>query len=141
MALIGGAGNPVGGSFTGPAQALEVYGDFAAAYTGLQAANTTQFTVLEFTTGNYLFVGEFQLNGAIDQAAPPDIEQTTATISLNGTKIVLITSGNGQIDASLSVRQSLLIPAYTVVTVEFDMEGTNANRFASGSLVGRIYRD
>ena len=34
MAIIGGAGNPVGGSFTGPAEALEVIGDHAYAYSG-----------------------------------------------------------------------------------------------------------
>ena len=34
MAILGGAGNPVGGSFTGPAEALEIAGDFAYAYSG-----------------------------------------------------------------------------------------------------------
>ena len=29
MAILGGAGNPVGGSFTGPAEALEIVGDHA----------------------------------------------------------------------------------------------------------------
>ena len=51
----------VSNTFTGPAEAIEVYGDFAAAYTGLHSANETGFEVLSFTTGNYLFVGEFQL--------------------------------------------------------------------------------
>ena len=32
MAIIGGAGNPVGGSFTGPAEALEIIGDHCYAY-------------------------------------------------------------------------------------------------------------
>ena len=55
MAIIGGAGNPVGGSFTGAAEALEVYGDFAAAYSGNIQVNTSAVTHLEFITGNYLF--------------------------------------------------------------------------------------
>ena len=64
MAIIGGAGNPVGGSFTGPAEALEIYGDFGAAYSGPQNINTSEQDALAFTTGNYLFVGELQFNGA-----------------------------------------------------------------------------
>ena len=136
----GGAGNPVGDSFTGPAEALEIYGDFAAGYTGLQAAHTTKFTVLSFTSGNYLFVGEFQLNAAVDENDPTSIQQTNATIKLNGATVSLITSGNGAIDAPMSVTQALLIPAYTQVIVEFDMDGISATTFASGSLIGRIYR-
>ena len=62
MAIIGGAGNPVGGSFTGPAEALEIYGDFCAAFTGNQAASTTPAEVLKFTTGNYIAVVTLQIN-------------------------------------------------------------------------------
>jgi hypothetical protein len=140
MAILGGAGNPTSGSFTGPAEALDIYGDFAAAYTGLQAANTTQFTVLSFRSGNYLFVGEFQLNGAINATVPSDIIHTNAIIKLNGTAVSLITTGNAAIDAPMSETQTLLIPAYTQVTVEFDMISTSVDKFASGSLIGRIYR-
>ena len=140
MAIIGGAGNPVGGSFTGPAEALEIYGDFAAAYTGLHAANTTAFEVLSFTSGNYLFVGEFQLNGATSKVTPSAQRQTTALIKFNDVEICIINTGNVAIDAPMSVTQALIIPAYTKVTVEFDMAGTEATEFASGSLTGRIYR-
>jgi hypothetical protein len=138
----GGGGGPVGtaNAFTGTAQALEIYGDFGAAYTGLHAANTTGFTVLSFTSGNYLFVGEFQLNGAINATVPSDIIHTNAIIKLNGTAVSLITTGNAAIDAPMSETQTLLIPAYTQVTVEFDMISTSVDKFASGSLIGRIYR-
>jgi len=136
MSILG-----VSNTFTGPAEALEIYGNFAAAYTGLQASTTTAFTVLSFTTGNYLFVGEFQLNGAVDAADPTQTKQTNATIKLNGTAVSLITSGNVSIDAPMTVTQALLIPPYTEVTVEFDMDGTNTNILASASLIGRIYKD
>jgi len=136
---VGGAGNPVGGSFTGPAEALEIYGDFAAAYTGLHAATTAGVTVLSFTSGNYLFVGEFQLNGAVN-ISPFAQTQTTAQIKLNGIAVSVITTGNVAIDTPMSITQALIIPAYTEVTVEFDMDATEADRFASGSLTGRIYR-
>ena len=144
MALDGGGGGGgpvgVGNSFTGAAEALEIAGDFAYAYTGLQESTTTAFEVLSFTSGNYLFVGEFQLNGAVDASDPTQTKQTNATIKLNGTAVSLITSGNVSIDAPMTVTQALLIPAYTQVTVEFDMDGTNTDILASASLIGRIYR-
>ena len=126
-------------TFLGPNKGLSIAGDFAAAYTGLHAANTTQFIVLSFTTGDYLFVGEFQLNGAINLNDPTDINQTNATIKSNGNVVSLLTSGNGAIDAPMSVTQALLIPANTEVTVEFDMDGTSADKYATGSLIGRVY--
>ena len=136
----GGAGNPTGGSFTGPAQALDIYGDFAAAYTGLHAATVTGFTVLSFTSGNYLFVGEFQLNGAVSLTVPSSQSQTIAQIKFNGIAVSVINTGNVAIDAPLSITQALIIPAYTKVTVEFDMADNQAAQFASGTLIGRIYR-
>ena len=137
----GGAGGlGSGGSFTGPAEALDIYGDFAAAYTGLHAAVTTTFEVLSFTTGNYLFVGEFQLNAAVDDDDPSEIIQSSAVIKFNGASISLLTTGNATADSPMSVTQSLLIPAYTQVVVEFDMASAHVDKFASGSLIGRIYR-
>ena len=120
-------------TFLGPNKGLSIAGDFAAAYTGAQASHTTKFTVLSFTTGNYLFVGEFQLNGAINLNDPTDINQTNATIKLNGNVVSLLTSGNGAIDAPMSQTQAVLIPANTEVTVEFDMDNISADRFATGS--------
>jgi len=136
----GGAGNPTGGSFTGPAESLDIYGDFAAAYTGKQAATITPFTVLSFTSGNYLFVGEFQLNAALDENSPGGISQASANIKLNGISVAIITTGNISIDAPISQTQALLIPAYTKVEVVFDMDGNQSSHFATGSLIGRIYR-
>ena len=100
-----------------------------------------QLPCCHFTSGNYLFVGEFQLNGAIDPAAGTDIQQTTANIKFNGVSVAVITSGNGAIDAPMSSTQALIIPAYTEVTVEYDSDGTHPDRMASGTLIGRIYRN
>ena len=46
---VGGAGNPVGGSFTGPAEALEIVGDHGLALSGLFSSNTSTYTMLNFT--------------------------------------------------------------------------------------------
>ena len=65
MAIIGGAGNPVGGSFTGPAEALEIVGDHGLALSGLFSSNTSTYTMLNFTSGNYYLVGALTCSGAI----------------------------------------------------------------------------
>ena len=63
MAPIGGptgggqSGFGSGGSFTGPAEALEIIGNHAYAYSGTFEATTAEQTALDFTSGNYLFVG------------------------------------------------------------------------------------
>ena len=128
-------------TFLGPNKGLSIAGDFAAAYTGLHAAHTTGFEVLSFTTGNYLFVGKFQLNGAVSKSSPGDIVQTSAVIAFNGVDIAIITNGNSSIDSPMSTTQGLIIPAYTEVTVTFDMSAIGGSNYASGTLTGRVYRE
>ena len=58
----GGGGGPVGfagGAFTGPAQALEIIGNYGYAYSGSVQVADSEITLLEFTTGNYIFNGMF----------------------------------------------------------------------------------
>ena len=53
MAILGGVGNPVGGSFTGPAQALEIIGDHAYGISGQFGIDSSNVvTHFEFTSGN-----------------------------------------------------------------------------------------
>lgn len=140
----GGAGGGgilgVGDSFTGPAQALQIYGDFAAAYTGLQLSSTTQFTVFKFTTGNYIFVGIFQVNAAQLDDSPATGDQTMANVIFNGSTISRITTGSDASDMPWSVEQPVIIPAYTEVEVTLDMNQQTANTYATATFTGRVYR-
>ena len=54
MAIIGGAGNPVGGSFTGPAETAEYVNDRTYAYSGTISAtnSSTPITMLKYTSGS-----------------------------------------------------------------------------------------
>jgi hypothetical protein len=141
MAILGGAGNPVGGSFTGPAEALEIYGDFAAAYSGTLAATTSPQTAFSFTTGNYLFVGELQLNAAVDPASPADGSTTLCITTLNGTKVsVIVASAHVSTPETFaSNTQKLIIPAYTEVVATIDSAGSFAYD-VTVTMTGRIYR-
>ena len=138
----GGGGGPVGfaNSFTGAAEALEIYGDFAAAYTGLYAATTTAFEVLSFTSGNYLFVGDLQLNGAVDDDSPADVTTTTANVSFNGVSVFILVTGDDVQRAAHSISQQIIIPPYTKVVVTLDNESIAADQYSSVVLTGRIYR-
>jgi len=141
MAIIGGAGNPVGGSFTGPAEALEIIGDHAYAYSGFKAASTASVTYLEFTSGNYYFVGQFQFNTPLEEDDPTAGIEALCRIDFNGSGVSMIRAGADFADnADSNVTQDLIIPPYTEVKVVVDCHSTQADRFGTCTLVGRIYR-
>jgi len=141
---VGGAGNPVGGSFTGPAQALELVGDesgeykFAYAYSGGIPLNNETKTALEFTTGNYLTRAEIQHTGRF--ALFGSSKTMEMVISMNGAKIIrmsrLTNSAHGAIDFDPLY---IIIPPYTEVKVEVYTDDTqDLENFVT--LTGRIYR-
>ena len=76
--------------FTGPAEALEIAGDFAYAYSGSFPASTTPATRLSFTTGNFLFVGNIRLAGMIDETTASNGRIATMTVKMNDSKIYFL---------------------------------------------------
>ena len=132
MAIIGGAGNPVGGSFTGPAQALEIIGDHAYAYSGIKASSATPTAYLSFTTGNYYFVGNIEPQ--YFTSSGNDVQFFT---QLNGTTITSVILNN-----STSVQYTgagIVIPPYTQVEVLIDnLDGGTSS--VGVTIAGRIYR-
>jgi len=138
----GAGGNPTGGSFTGPAEALDIYGDFAAAYSGQQTINNSSVQHLKFTTGNYLFVGQLQFNGAIKYVAA-DLgsgDLSSCLVSFNDINLFSLKVETGAEDMPTEVTVPILIPAYTEVLVEVLSSNATAEFFTSVSVVGRIYR-
>jgi len=136
-----GGGNPVGGSFTGPATALEIMGDHAYAYSGFKAASTSSVTYLAFTSGNYYFVGQFQFNVPLEQADPTAGVEGTCRVDFNDTGIAMLKASSDFNDnADGSVETAIIIPPYTKVKVVVDCHFSDANRFGTCSFIGRIYR-
>ena len=140
MAIIGGAGNPVGGSFTGPAEALEVIGDHAYAYSGVHQGATSAYTMFNFTSGNYYFVGEITVSGAIDDNSPGVGFTSVFTISMNGTQIMFLKTDTDQEDMPTALVVPILIPPYTAFELDGIDNGATANRETSASIVGKIHR-
>jgi len=140
MGLGGGGGGGgggilgVSGSFTGPAEALDIYGDFAAAYSGVAATTTSANDYrLQFKTGNYLFVGEIQATYRGDSA-----NNISYIISMNGAEVFgfEVTSSR---DYTPHQPVNILIPAYTEFTVALrNLSG--GSDIAGVSIIGRIYR-
>ena len=137
---VGGAGNPVGGSFTGPAETLEIIGNHAYAYSGTFEATTAEQIALEFTTGNYLFVGKIQLNAFL-QLSNVSVRQGAANITFNGVQVALFMAASPNENAPFETSQDLIIPAYTEVKVTVIASTDDADNFATVGLTGRIYRD
>ena len=138
---VGGAGNPVGGSFTGPAEALEIYGDFAAAYSGDFGATTNVTERLKFTTGNYLFVGTIRLSGMTDLTTAGGGNIATMSVTMNNS-IILVSKTDGQSENMPSADVApLIIPAYSEISVSTDAGGTDPDLTGTISIIGRIYRN
>ena len=139
MAPIGG-GPPVGSSnsFTGAAEALELLGDHAYAYSGLITVNNNTVTSLSFSTGNFYFVGQLQTTGNMASMAGNTI--VTTELSLNGSKIIKSSWHNQSAGEDPSNDLfPIIIPAYTIVLVELTINEA-ADRELFSTLTGRIYR-
>jgi len=136
----GGAGNPTGGSFTGPAEALEIIGDHAYAYTALAAAATTSDTRFNFKTGNYYFVGRLTCNASADPTSLDTGNITGWTMSLNGTNVLSFKVESGGEDSPMLGYNEVIIPPFTEVKVVSQSDGNSAGRMTSAIITGRIYR-
>jgi len=132
MAIIGGAGNPVSGSFTGAAEALEIIGDFAYAASGsISNAGTgsASTTLLSFTTGNFIFKGT--LDFTTTNAAGHD---TYLDVTFNGG---LVSETKESSSGLVPMRFHYIIPPYTEIKVKW---GSNNVYNGSVFMSGRIYR-
>lgn len=129
----------IGNTFPGPGKTLQLLANkHAYAYTGSIASNTTPADVLSFTTANYYFFGELQINIAIqDGAAPTSV--CFAEVAFNGLNVARLVAGFSGTDSHPSTTQALVIPPFTEVLVQFYADADESARLATGSITGRIY--
>ena len=142
MAPIGG-GPPVGstgGTFTGPAQALEIIGDHCMAYSGQFTANTSSQTMLSFTSGNYYADATLQCNGPINITNIGGGALTAFVVTFNGAVVANLKVTGSDETSPYSETQQLIIPPYTEVEVSCISSGTSAGFESTASITGRIYR-
>ena len=143
MAIIGGAGNPVGGSFTGPAEALETIGDHVYAYSGSFAASTSIQTLFDFTsTGSGYVVATLTLTAPIRMTSANIVAGKTRgyQLDLNNKTVGLYKVDSGGNDMPAETEIQILIPPFTAVVLTCIDNDTDANMLGTANLTGRIYR-
>ena len=129
----GGAGNPTGGSFTGPAEALEIIGNHCYAYSGVisvVSGSEADTTCLKFTSGNFYSVVEVAWFADKRGNAGKFVD-----IKMNGASIY-----KGDYDEEFMGWQpvSMIIPPYTEFEFLWGVSGVNAE--VTAVISGRIYR-
>ena len=141
MGLGGGSGGGgtilgVSNAFTGPAEALEIAGNFAYAYSGVIDADTSDTTFLDFSTGNFLTVGKFEFF----YTETPTVSggEVLYTIKMAGTTIAQFTDRR-DIRATPTYRPiRVIIPAYTPILAT--IKSLSAPNEHAMTFTGRIYR-
>ena len=98
MALVGGGGAPnvAGSNPSGVGTSLNYLrtseATFAYAYSGEFATNTSDQTLLDFTTGSEVIVGTLQFTGPISKTTAQNGRISTCVISMDSQVIGLIKS-------------------------------------------------
>jgi len=122
------------GSFTGPAETLELVGDHCVAYSGVVVVDNSETTLLLFETGNYYVLLKWY---------PLFFESTTdncAWKSYLNDSLVQQTEADSTTDNNETVPLRMVIPAYTQVKITAINAATSTNRNLGVSLTGRVYR-
>ena len=137
MGSGGGGGGILGASnsFTGPAEALEVMGDHAYAYSGVidaGASSSADTTFLSFTSGNFYLVGTLQC--AFESSGGND---NFTSVLFNGSEIISAQIDN-QPDMAYLMPFHIIIPPYTKVEVKWGIGNVTVG--CSWWITGRIYR-
>jgi len=133
-----GGGNPVGGSFTGPANAIELVGDHFFCYTGdvTIAGDSSVSSMADFITGNYYCVGEVSLEGPFSSIGNGNIG---LQIKLNDSIIVKTTASFAGDHTIFDTPLPIIIPAYTKVEMG-GIQNTGSPLDFQLMVTGRIYR-
>ena len=132
----GGAGNPIGGSFTGPAEALEIIGNHAYAYSGRISVPNVDTTLLKFTTGSHYIKAEIAFTSSDSTA-----DDYTAHVTMNGGKVFGVFFLNTPQAYPYGTQPvTLIIPPYTEVEAYMKNITTSSSYNWYVTLTGRIYR-
>ncbi len=140
---VGGVGNPVGGSFTGAAQSLEIIKDHCYAYSGPIARSTSDQIMLSFTSGNFYAVTQITMFGSINptSGAIAGGETCGYTVKMNGRVVMICKAETSASDSPHQYTMPFLIPPYSEVEVIVVSSANGDSGDTECTIVGRIYRD
>jgi len=139
MGLDGGGGGGilgVSGSFTGPAQSLEIVQDLIYAYSGEVSVTNVVSDLIDFTTGNY--VSSLNVTPSSTTASNDDY---IMKIRLNDSLVYQsLFSNTFQSNPYGYFPVQIIIPAYTGVKIQLNNNSSSTGNGWLVSIVGRIYR-
>ena len=111
---------------------LNIVGDLLYAYSGSIAVGSSEITLLEFRTGNYVFVGQI-----VFSKNTHDGDDMSYALYLNDLLVLGFTEPSNPTDVTRPY--PIIIPAYTLVkATSTDDTGDNA-RPVLASLTGRVF--
>jgi len=131
-----GGGNPTGGSFTGPAETLEIINDFCYAYSGEVDVDNVEGSLLEFTTGNFTAFMDIQFNYSGVSSTDDYIYRTYLNDRI--VQAFLMTNSDQYGYQNTFVR--IIVPPYTKMKCTADNQSSGTARPQICSVTGRIYR-
>ena len=146
MALDGGGagGGPIGSgnAFAGSSTGINLVGDFAYATT-TQGVSTSPQTMVEYTSGNYLFVGELYVSAGNHLVTADAGSSSSFRVKFND---IFVALARCESDLESSERGTpaqtiipLIIPPYTDVNISVDSDQDDGDKLTSLFLAGRIY--
>jgi hypothetical protein len=120
-------------------KSLNIIGNHAYCYAGTLGASQTAAEMVNFTSGNYLFVGRLFFSGYFKPTTPQLGATGAIIIQFNGSTVAVLKNDGATEAAPTFSWIDLVIPAFTVVTVEAESDGTDTDFKASISITGRVY--
>jgi len=135
----GAGGNPTGGSFTGPAEALEILGDHVYCFSGEFIMTQTAQTLMDFRSPSGYIVAELTASGAVNQGNGGG-GITTWQLTFNGAVVMDLKTESYADRAPAFGFVPIIIPPYTEVKLTADSSTTDAGFLITSSIIGRIYR-
>ena len=117
---------------------LNVIGNFAYAFSGTKQIETSNVEHLNFTTGNYVLVGEFTFYGAVDTANLGLGDISGCTVAFNGVDLFTVKIDTEQEDMPNPMVFPIIIPPYTEVVVNVITDDDSTNHLTAATLTGKI---
>jgi len=128
--------------FTGPQKGLTIVDEWAYAYNQVGTAQLqTPTNTLDFTTGKYIFVGNWIVSGSANKdgvSGTGGVDQFY--LKFNGTAIMSIKVDSGEEDMQSYAVVPIVIPPLTHIEALADCTVNNDNWLVSNTLTGRIYK-
>jgi len=121
---------------------INYVGDRVFAYAGLFDSSTTEFEMLNFTTGSGIIVGEFILNGSVLFTGDSHLGGNSAyKISLNEIAVstVKIDTTGTDVGMPMTNEQRVIIPPFTKVVLSCVVGENSTTEQVSAYFTGRVY--